>query len=291
LDHHLSFQEKLQSLEILTEHILPRYSRPTHWGPVAGLDQYSIVTELIGSLLMNMGKSFPSPPLLIHFASSGRTFESLSYYQSSYFPLLYASHSVSTHSWKTHRDRYRLLDSELSSEAPYKTWYFTIATHVNSKLQNLLLSAEIAGIEIQVLGLGLDPSELNKVALYHDAVHERGEVAEGGRQIQDDDVIVLLDGYDLIVTPAARYIGQVSEEVPPSPSSLHRLIFSRGSPSHPHRCCMVQKRDCSLTSLPLGSTLVKFNSHSQHTLVAATLRILHNGTHSFLVNMSTAAPS
>jgi hypothetical protein len=110
--------------------------------------------------------------------------------------------------WKAHREIYRPNISEsLTRQVPYKTWYFTIATHVNENLENLLLSAEIAGIEIKVLGVGLNPSGLNKVALYHDALHERGEAMEW---IEDDDVIVLLDGYDIIVTPAIRYIGQVN---------------------------------------------------------------------------------
>ena len=75
---------------------------------------------------------------------------------------------------------------------------------MNEKLENLLLSAKISGVEVIVLGLGSDLSDLDKIGLYHRELQRLGE------SIHENDVIVMLDGYDTILTPASRFIGQVT---------------------------------------------------------------------------------
>jgi hypothetical protein len=179
---------------------------------MVGLGQYSIIQELLSSLFMNLGTVFfPSPLFLFLLTPSiGRTSDSLFHYQLSFSPPLYSLVHHQSLSWKTQRLFYA---SSLSSS--YRTWYFTIATQVNEKLENLLLSAKISGVEIHVLGLGSDLSSLDKTELYHKGLQRLGG------EIHENDVIVLLDGYDTILTPASRFIGQVTIE------HLHLVMITK----------------------------------------------------------------
>lgn len=133
-----------------------------------------------------------------HSLPLGRTSDSLFHYQLSYSSPLYSLVHHKTLFWKRQRGFYA------SSSSPYKTWFFTIATKVNEKLENLLLSAKISGVEVIVLGLGSDHTDLDKIELYHQELQRLGE------NIHENDVIVMLDGYDTILTPASRFIGQVT---------------------------------------------------------------------------------
>lgn len=45
---------------------------------------------------------------------------------------------------------------------------------------------------------------LDKIEVYYNAIFSSTE-----RDIKDHDVIVLMDGYDVLLTPASRFIGQV----------------------------------------------------------------------------------
>ena len=78
--------------------------------------------------------------------SLGQTKSSLILYQASYIPPVFSIFYKHSEIWKSFREFYHP-----SNHQSYKTWYFTIATQKNEKLENLLLSAHIAGVEIEVV--------------------------------------------------------------------------------------------------------------------------------------------
>jgi hypothetical protein len=84
--------------------------------------------------------------------------------------------------------------------------FFTVASENQTELQNLLTSAKLSGVEVKVLGLGRKyHSYAQKIDWYHEEIVERSR----GGAVADDDLVVLLDAYDVIFTPAVRRIGEV----------------------------------------------------------------------------------
>lgn len=82
--------------------------------------------------------------------------------------------------------------------------FFTVASENQTELQNLLTSAKLSGIQLKVLGLGREYlSYTQKIDWYYE------EIVENGSYIAESDLVVLVDAYDVIFTPAVRTIGEV----------------------------------------------------------------------------------
>ena len=61
-----------------------------------------------------------------------------------------------------------------------------------------------------MLGDNLDFNSLDKIELYYNAIFTQPSPSQSSkRDIDDNDVIVFMDGYDVLLTPASRFIGQV----------------------------------------------------------------------------------
>lgn len=70
----------------------------------------------------------------------------------------------------------------------------TVASEETAELRNLLRSAELSGVQVHVLGLGVPyPGHEVKLRLYMEYLET----------IEDDDELVLgMDAYDTLITPS-----------------------------------------------------------------------------------------
>lgn len=104
--------------------------------------------------------------------------------------------------WREQRRLYSSIGPP--SQQPYKVHFYTVASHNKTELQNLEFTARLAGVELEVLGLGLEyTSWLQKMEWYATALLE-----DSNNKVADDDVLVLLDAYDVLLTPLVRQLGQ-----------------------------------------------------------------------------------
>lgn len=79
--------------------------------------------------------------------------------------------------------------------------YVTVASRDTAELRNLQLSAELAGLSLTVLGLGQPYGHHgDKVRIFEKHLSS---------SVGDDDVVVLMDAYDVLLFPAARTYGSV----------------------------------------------------------------------------------
>lgn len=83
-----------------------------------------------------------------------------------------------------------------------KTHFVTFASKPSERLEDLLMSANISLIDLQVVGMGTEYRECgDKVRGYHEYLHSP-HIAEG-------DIVVMVDAYDVLLLPRARHIGAV----------------------------------------------------------------------------------
>jgi hypothetical protein len=76
--------------------------------------------------------------------------------------------------------------------------YLTMASDDTAELRNLQLSARLAGVELEVLGMGEPFLHYDdKLIRYHSYLQQPDVV-------KDDDLVVLLDAYDVVLFPAIR---------------------------------------------------------------------------------------
>jgi hypothetical protein len=99
--------------------------------------------------------------------------------------------------------------------------FVTMASEMRDALQNLMFLAAFSGLELHVLGLedgyGDEGEEGasrkfnygDKIAAFYDHVFTKIKVT---REWHSNDVIVLIDAYDVLLLPAARGIGQWVKE-------------------------------------------------------------------------------
>ncbi|KAJ1428552.1 hypothetical protein B484DRAFT_449782 [Ochromonadaceae sp. CCMP2298] len=108
---------------------------------------------------------------------------------------------------------------------PLRTHYVTYASDMNEELASLMLSANLSGVHLEVLGLGrpyLDYS--SKTEAYFKYVNEYVSEYEGGaegarrvRRVRDGDVVLLMDAYDVLLFP---HIQRAALELSTAPSPI-----------------------------------------------------------------------
>jgi hypothetical protein len=92
-----------------------------------------------------------------------------------------------------------------------KTHIITAASERTDGLAKLLYSAEIAGVDIKVVGLGRPyKGYQSKAEWYIEALGAIGSNVT----IRDDEVVVLIDAYDVFVFPSVRRLSQRLSEFP-----------------------------------------------------------------------------
>ena len=85
----------------------------------------------------------------------------------------------------------------------FKTHLYTVASENNTELQNLEFTAALAGVQLKVLGVGLQyTSWLQKLEWYAAALLDDDQ-----NDVADDDLLVLMDAYDVLLTPMIRRLG------------------------------------------------------------------------------------
>ncbi len=129
------------------------------------------------------------------------------------------------------KSRQRLWDRQSKQLSPVRTatgaegvvtHYLTMANKMTDKLNNLIFSANLAGIPLIIVGLKdkqsgeAEPKEFNysdKVEAFHKHFQRvRPGTPAQGREglpvIADGDVVVMVDAYDVLLFPHARTIGR-----------------------------------------------------------------------------------
>ena len=106
---------------------------------------------------------------------------------------------------------------------PFRTQFVTMASRDTPNLQNLIFSARFSGLPLDVVGM-LDKDEGTKndstpfnyaekiVAFYNYVVSSLAE-----NTLLSDDILVMVDAYDVLLLPAARRIGQYVYAKSPTP--------------------------------------------------------------------------
>ena len=98
--------------------------------------------------------------------------------------------------WKQKRKLY--LTHFKSPNARYKVHYLTMASEDKVELRNLKTTAILSGIELVVLGLG------EGYQFYDDKLKRYYSYIQNSQVVKDDDLVVLLDAYDVLLFPSIR---------------------------------------------------------------------------------------
>lgn len=110
-----------------------------------------------------------------------------------------------------------------SLQGQLKVHYVTAASSETVELGNLRHSAKLSGIDLTVLGLNRSYSG------YHDKLNWYFEyMTSTERPVDDNDVVVLMDAYDVLLFPAARDFGETFQTVSPTP-----IVFCAESGIYP----------------------------------------------------------
>ena len=153
-----------------------------------------------------------------------------------------AVHAARTQ-WRHQRQRLRL-----SSAGLPVTHFITMASTANDALGNLRITADLAGVPLTVLGLG---SEWRG---YSDKLrHYTRHLSSPAAEISDDDVVVLMDAYDVLLFPAARRMGAALAESSDTPivfcaengvypESASAGLYRRGARAHAWRATDQEQR-------------------------------------------------
>ena len=104
------------------------------------------------------------------------------------------------------------------------THYLTMASHMTENLRNLQIMANLAGIYLEILGLG------NEWLGYSDKLKQFSHHLMNAPAIADDDVVVLIDAYDVQLFPAARRVGAILSQKATTP-----IVFCAENGVYPER--------------------------------------------------------
>jgi hypothetical protein len=129
----------------------------------------------------------------------GSVNEAVDYFALQVPAISYSAVRASRLQWQQQRRLY----SQKEAQGGYKTHFYTVASHNNTELQNLEFSARFAGVDLVVLGVGREyTSWLQKLEWYAEALLDPRENA-----VRDHDLLVLMDAYDVLLTPLVRQLG------------------------------------------------------------------------------------
>jgi hypothetical protein len=118
-----------------------------------------------------------------------------------------------TLAWMEIRSKYKFWQAA-------RTHFIAVATEKTPALENLLYMAAYAGLDIQIVGLGrTDFSWKNKLVWIQSHIKSRLSTSSTGNCSIDDtslgpaicanDVVVVIDAYDIVLTLAARRLGRL----------------------------------------------------------------------------------
>lgn len=175
-------------------------------------------------------------------------------------------------------------------EQGVKTHFATFASRHTSNLDDLLLSASLAMIDIEVRQLckvlSFDVLNINFQVLGMGTLYrECGDKVKGYYQyltsphLSEDDVVVLIDAYDVLLLPRARHIARVllwESETPIVFGSEAGVYQDFGGKSYCTRCCLINN-GCSVTAF-YSRGIVKTNSTSLDEWNHMTHKYLNSGT-------------
>jgi len=127
--------------------------------------------------------------------------------------------TVRARRWQWARQQLHLRIDE-QTRAP-KTHWMTMASKHTDNLQSLKITAMLAGIDLIVIGQGeyITPGA-GAVFTYADKLRAFHHHLFGAKQLQtisDDDIVVLIDAYDVLLFPAARRIGTYMQKKASTP--------------------------------------------------------------------------
>lgn len=136
--------------------------------------------------------------------------EAVNLFSEQIMPVSYTSVHRARQRWHEQRKRYASLDQGFDPDRGYKVHFFTVASDNTTGLQNLEFTASLAGVQLRVLGLGRQyTSWLQKFEWYAEALLIDDNITcRSGSGVADDDIVVLMDAYDVLLTPVIRRIGQ-----------------------------------------------------------------------------------
>ena len=148
--------------------------------------------------------------LVIDLVLAGSTSDSIDYFSKQLQPITYAKVRETRRRWYIQREVY----SKHYSQKPYKVHFYTVASENKTNLQNLELTAKLAGVQLQVLGLGREyTSWLQKAEWYMESLLSE----ESYQEVANDDILLLMDAYDVLLTP---FIRRVDKHLSLSPTPL-----------------------------------------------------------------------
>jgi hypothetical protein len=127
-------------------------------------------------------------------------------------PVAYSTVHATRLRWSKQREQYSIRVTSPETTR-YRTHFYTVASHNNTELQNLEFTARLAGVELKVLGIGKEyTSWLQKLEWYVETLLD-----DSNNDIADDDIVVMMDAYDVLLSPMIRRLG---EHVSNSPTPL-----------------------------------------------------------------------
>ena len=131
----------------------------------------------------------------------------------------------------------RIREYNTAAGKPVVHW-ITMADRRNDRLHNLMFTANLAGIQLNVAGLKNEESSTasstesfnyaDKVKAFHEYLELHGKKqgqsidhsAHSSGSIHDNDLVVLIDAYDVLLLPHARQLGQRFQE-----TAQHPIVF------------------------------------------------------------------
>ena len=131
------------------------------------------------------------------------------YFSSQVPPVPYSEVRSKRLLWKKKRENYR----RHGYDQPFNTHFYTVASENKTELQNLEFTAMMAGVDLHILGIGRKyTSWLQKLEWYAEALLD-----EDKNNVEDDDILVMIDAYDVLLTPMVR---QIALRLSQSPTPL-----------------------------------------------------------------------
>mmetsp|Transcript_9040 Transcript_9040/g.16962 ORF Transcript_9040/g.16962 Transcript_9040/m.16962 type:complete len:1292 (-) Transcript_9040:256-4131(-) len=117
-------------------------------------------------------------------------------------PVTFAAVQIARRQWGEQR---KLYSTKMCASGPcYQTHLYTVASHNKTELQNLEFTARMAGMQLHVLGIGQEyKSWLQKLEWYVEAL-----LTDANNDVADDDILVMMDAYDVLLTPMIRQLGK-----------------------------------------------------------------------------------
>jgi hypothetical protein len=105
----------------------------------------------------------------------------------------------------------RSAHAQSSAKAAGRLHVITAASDLTQGLSDLLFTGKLAGVDVQVVGLGRPYRDYaEKTEWYIEALTEGA--ASGA--IQDDDAVALIDAYDVLLLPSVRQLPRKLQSFP-----------------------------------------------------------------------------